>query len=37
MLSDQNNPINVFSGIGWDFGDLFKYERILIVDGIEDC
>jgi hypothetical protein len=34
---DQNNPINVFSGVGWDFGDLFKAERILIVNGIEDC
>jgi uncharacterized protein len=35
--SDQNNPIKVFSSVGWDFGDLFRYERILLVDGTEDC
>jgi hypothetical protein len=35
--SDQNGPISTFSKLGWDFGDLFKYERIALVDGIEDC
>ncbi len=36
IASSQNSAIDIFSNIGWDFGDLFKFERIVLVDGTED-
>ena len=33
---DEENLTRVFREVGWDFGDLLQYERIAVVDGIED-
>ena len=33
---DEENLIRAFREVGWDFGDLLEYERIAVVDGIED-
>lgn len=35
-VHDQEKPISIFQEIGWDYEDLLRYERIAIVDGIED-
>lgn len=37
IAQPQSTAIDIFSKIGWDFGDLFKYERIVLTDGTEDC
>jgi predicted ATP-dependent endonuclease of OLD family len=33
---DDEDLIRLFREVGWDFEDLLQYERIAIVDGIED-
>jgi predicted house-cleaning noncanonical NTP pyrophosphatase (MazG superfamily) len=34
--NDEENTLRVFREVGWDIEDLLRYEKIAIVDGIED-
>ena len=33
---DEEDLMKIFREVGWDFEDLLKYEKIALVDGIED-
>lgn len=35
-VNDEENMLGLFREVGWDIEDLLKYEKIAIVDGIED-
>ena len=34
---DEADLMKIFREVGWDFEDLLRYERIAVVDGIEDA
>ncbi len=33
---NEANLMKIFREVGWDFGNLLRYERIAVVDGVED-
>jgi len=35
-VHDEKDLMKIFREVGWDVGDILKYERIVVVDGIED-
>ena len=34
--NDEEDQMRILREVGWDFGDLLRYEQIAIVDGMED-